>query len=66
MGRWRGGDFKDYIREKLYLFEKGMLTAMKQDFEFFMIAGEHTASCWMSLEPQWLVIISLLQNKNKN
>ena len=39
MGRWRGGNFKDYIREKLYLFEKGMLTAMKQDFEFFMIAG---------------------------
>ena len=23
-------------------------------------------SWWMSLEPQWLVIISLLQNKNEN
>ena len=28
--------------------------------------AEHTVSWWMSIEPQWLVIISLLQNKNKN
>ena len=27
---------------------------------------EHTTSWWMSLEPQWLVIIGLLQRENKN
>ena len=26
----------------------------------------HTASWWVSLEPQWLMIINLLQRENKN
>ena len=40
MGRWRGGGFKEYIREKLHCFAEGMSTAMKQDFKFVKIAGE--------------------------
>ena len=39
MGRRRGETFKDYIREELHCFAEGMLTAMKQDFKFFNIAG---------------------------
>ena len=38
-GRWRGGTFKKYIREELHCFAEGMSTAMKQDFNFFKIAG---------------------------
>ena len=34
MGRWRGGTFKEYIREELHCFVEGMSTAMKQDFKF--------------------------------
>ena len=30
---------KEYIREELYCFAEGMLTAMKQDFKFVNIAG---------------------------
>ena len=32
MGIWRGGNFKEDIREELHCFAEGMLTAMKQDF----------------------------------
>ena len=39
MGRWRGETFKGYIREDLDFFAEGMSTAMKQDFQFFKIAG---------------------------
>ena len=39
MGRWRGGTFKDYIREELHCFAEGMLTAKKQYFKFISIAG---------------------------
>ena len=39
MGRWRGGDFKEYIREELYCFAEGMSTATNQDFIFVNIAG---------------------------
>ena len=39
MGRWRGETFKEYIREELHCFAEGMLTAMKQDFKCFKIAG---------------------------
>ena len=39
MGRWRGETFKEYIREELHCFAEGMLTTMKQDFNFFSIAG---------------------------
>ena len=38
-GRWRGGNFKLYIREELHCFVEGMSTAMKQDFKFVNIAG---------------------------
>ena len=37
MGRWREETFKDYIREELYYFLEGMLTAMKQYFKFVNI-----------------------------
>ena len=60
MGRWRGETFKDYIREDLHCFLEVMSTAMKQDLNLSTSLEEHTASWWMSLEPQWLVIISLL------
>ena len=40
MGRWRGETFKEYIREELHCFLEVMLTAMKQDFKIFNIAGE--------------------------
>ena len=39
MGRWRGGNFKEYIIEELYIFAEGMLTAMRQDFKFVNITG---------------------------
>ena len=39
MGGWRGGTFKDYIREDLHCFAEGMLTAMWQYFKSVGIAG---------------------------
>ena len=36
---WKGENFKEYIREELYCFAEGMLTAMKQDFKFVNMAG---------------------------
>ena len=39
MGRWRGGNFKEYIREELHCFAEVMSTAMNQDFKFVNIAG---------------------------
>ena len=38
MRRWRGGNFKEYIREELHYFAGGISTAMKQDFKFVNIA----------------------------
>ena len=37
--RWGGETFKEYIREELYCFADGMLTAMKQYFKFGNITG---------------------------
>ena len=39
MGRWRGGNFKEYIRKELHCFAEGMSTATKQYFKCFNIAG---------------------------
>ena len=39
MGRWRGGTFKEYIREELHCFAEVVLTAIKQDFKSVNIAG---------------------------
>ena len=39
MGRWKGGTFKEYIREELRYFAEVMSTAMKQDFKFVNISG---------------------------
>ena len=39
MGRWRGATFKEYIREELACFSKGMTRKMKQKFGFVNIAG---------------------------
>ena len=39
MRRWRGGTFKEYIREELHCFAEGTSTAMKQDFKFVSISG---------------------------
>ena len=39
MGRWRGGNFKEYIREQLHCFTERMSTAMIQDFKFVSIDG---------------------------
>ena len=39
MGIWRGETFKEYRIEELHCFAEGILTAMKQDFKFFNIAG---------------------------
>ena len=39
MVRWRGGNFKEYIREELHCFAEVMSMAMKQDFKFVSIAG---------------------------
>ena len=39
IGRWRGETFKEYIREELHFFVKGMSMAMNQDFKFVNIAG---------------------------
>ena len=66
MGIWRGVTFKEYIREELHCFAEGMLTEMKQDFKFSPLLAVYTASWWVSLEPQWLVTISLLQRQHIN
>ena len=39
MGRWRGATFKEYIREELACFSKGMSWHMKTNFKFVNIAG---------------------------
>ena len=42
MGRWRGATFKEYIREQLACYSKGMSTAMKKCHGFVNIAGGTT------------------------
>ena len=66
MDRWRGETFKEYIREELHCSVEGMSNAMKQDFNFSAALVGNTEIWLMSLEPQWLVIISLLQRQHKN
>jgi hypothetical protein len=39
MGRWRGATFKEYVREELACFSKGMSTKMKHNFHFVNVAG---------------------------
>jgi hypothetical protein len=39
MGRWRGGTFKEYIREELACYAQGMSRDMKRKFNFVNIAG---------------------------
>jgi len=39
MGRWRGATFKEYIREELACFSKGMSKSMKKKFDFVNIVG---------------------------
>ena len=39
MGRWRGATFKEYIREELVRFSKGVSTDMKKTFRFVNVAG---------------------------
>ena len=39
MGRWRGETFKEYIREGLSTFSKGMSHAMKKSFQFVNVHG---------------------------
>ena len=39
MGRWRGTTFREYIREELACFAKGMSRRMKRKFNFVNIAG---------------------------
>jgi hypothetical protein len=39
MGRWRGETFKEYIREQLDCFSKGMSKSMKQKFNFVNVEG---------------------------
>ena len=39
MGRWRGATFKEYIREELACFSKGMTRNMKRQFGFVNISG---------------------------
>jgi hypothetical protein len=39
MGRWRGATFKEYIREELACFSKGMTRSMQQKFGFVNISG---------------------------
>ena len=39
MGRWRSATFKEYIREELACFSKGMSRNMKQKFGFVNISG---------------------------
>ena len=37
MGRWRGATFKEYIREELVCFSKGMSKSTKKKFDFVNI-----------------------------
>jgi hypothetical protein len=39
MGRWRGATFKEYIREELACFSKGMSIQMKKKFHFVNVVG---------------------------
>ena len=39
MGWWRGATFKEYIREELACFSKGMSKSMKKKFDIVNIAG---------------------------
>ena len=39
MGWWWGATFKEYIREKLACFSKGMSKSMKKKFDFVNVAG---------------------------
>jgi hypothetical protein len=39
MGRWKGATFKEYIREELHVFSKGMSKEMKRKFQFVNISG---------------------------
>jgi hypothetical protein len=39
MGRWKGTTFKEYIREELHVFLKGMSRDMKRKFQFVNISG---------------------------
>lgn len=39
MGRWKGATFKEYIREELHVFSKGMSKDMKRKFQFVNISG---------------------------
>ena len=38
MGRWKGATFKEYIREELHVFSKGMSTQMKHKFRFVNVS----------------------------
>ena len=39
MGQWRGATFKEYIREELACYTRGMSRDMKRKFNFINIAG---------------------------
>ena len=39
LGRWRGQTFKEYIREGLSLFSKGMSTSMSKTLKYVNIEG---------------------------
>ncbi len=39
MGHWRGASFKEYIREELACYARGMSHDMKRKFNFVNIAG---------------------------
>jgi hypothetical protein len=39
MGQWRGATFKEYIREELVCYARGMSRDMKQKFNFINVAG---------------------------
>ena len=39
MGRWRGATFKEYIREELACYSKGMSRDMRKNFGFVNIAA---------------------------
>jgi hypothetical protein len=39
LGRWRGETFKEYIKEQLCCFSKGMSRSMKKMFNFVNVEG---------------------------
>ena len=39
MGRWKGATFREYIREELHTYAKGMSRDMKKLFKFVNVAG---------------------------